>query len=279
MPRALAAPCAALVLALASVAAAQSGEPTNRFPGAAAGYLVVADGVPLWAADAERALPPASLTKLMTALVVAETTQLDAIITVSATAARAGGSRMGLAPGTRIAASELLAGLLLRSANDACVALAQHIDGTETRFVARMNARAQALGLAATRFANACGFDAAGHHASARDLARLAELALASPPLARLMALDRYDARTADGRRFALANTNVLLGLVPGLAGVKTGYTKRAGHCLIGYAERGGHRVLVVLLGAKDRWWDAVAMIEQAFERTKAPAPGPPPRG
>jgi D-alanyl-D-alanine carboxypeptidase (penicillin-binding protein 5/6) len=186
---------------------------------------------------------------------------------------------MGLAPGTRIAASELLAGLLLRSANDACVALAQHIDGTETRFVARMNARAQALGLAATRFANACGFDAAGHHASARDLARLAELALASPPLARLMALDRYDARTADGRRFALANTNVLLGLVPGLAGVKTGYTKRAGHCLIGYAERGGHRVLVVLLGAKDRWWDAVAMIEQAFERTKAPAPGPPPRG
>jgi D-alanyl-D-alanine carboxypeptidase (penicillin-binding protein 5/6) len=128
-----------------------------------------------------------------------------------------------------------------------------------------MNARAQVLGLADTRFANACGFDAPDHYTSARDLARLAQDVLASPSLARLVALDRYTARTVGGRTFAPRSTNVLLGLVPGLRGVKTGYTEHAGHCLIGFAQRDGRSVLVVLLGAKDRWWDAVAMIEQAF--------------
>jgi D-alanyl-D-alanine carboxypeptidase (penicillin-binding protein 5/6) len=80
--------------------------------------------------------------------------------------------------------------------------------------------------------------------------------------------------RTESGRTFALTSTNVLLGLVPGLKGVKTGYTDRAGRCLIGYAERDGHGVLVVLLGARDRWWDAVAMFEQAFLRAGLAPPG-----
>lgn len=277
MWRALAALCAAF--ALMPTAGAQSGGTVDRFPGAAASYLVLADGIPLWAAAPDARLPPASLTKLMTALLAVEAAGPDAIVVVSVTAARAGGARMRLAPGTRIAVSELLAGLLLRSANDACVALAEHVAGTEARFVARMNARAQTLGLADTHFANACGFDASGHYSSARDLSRLAQLALAVPSLARLMALDRHTARTSDARTFALENTNVLLGLVPGLAGVKTGYTERAGHCLIGYAKRDGHSVLVVLLGAKDRWWDAVAMIEQAFVHLRSAAPEVPLRG
>jgi D-alanyl-D-alanine carboxypeptidase (penicillin-binding protein 5/6) len=250
-----------------------SGAPVNAFPGAAASYLVIADGAPLWATEAHRRLPPASLTKLMTALLVVDEARVDAIVTVGAAATRAGGARMGLAQGTRIRVSELLAGLMLRSANDACLALAQHVAGSETAFVARMNARAQALGLADTRFANACGFDAPNHHSSASDLARLAQLAIDTPQLARLMAANRHVARTVEGRALVLENTNVLLGLVPGLAGVKTGYTERAGHCLIGYAVRDGRGVLVVLLRAKDRWWDAVAMIEQAFERIRARPP------
>ena len=270
--RVLAASFAALVAA--GAARAQQTAFDDTFPGAAAAYLVMADGAPLWAANAERRLPPASLTKLMTALVTVEATPLDAVVTVSARAARAGGARMGLSRGTRIVVSELLAGLLIRSANDACVALAEHVAGSEARFVARMNARAQALALADTRFVNACGFDAPGHYASARDLALLAQRLLDTPSLARLVALPRYTARAVDGRKFELASTNVLLGLVPGLAGVKTGFTDRAGHCLIGYAERDGHRVMVVLLGARDRWWDAVAMFEQAFERSRA-APRP----
>jgi len=275
MRRALVALCAALLAISALAVRAQPAAPVDGFSGAAAAYLVVADGAPLWAAAADRPLPPASLTKLMTAILVAETTPPDAVVTVSARAARTGGARMGLAAGTRIRVSELLAGLLLRSGNDACVALAERVDGSEARFVARMNARAGALGLAETRFTNACGFDAPGHRSSARDLAALAQRVLAVPALARLVALGRYTAHAVDGRAYRLTSTNVLMGLVPGLAGVKTGYTDGAGHCLIGYAERDGHRVLVVLLGAKDRWWDAVAMIEQAFGRV-ATAPPPP---
>jgi D-alanyl-D-alanine carboxypeptidase (penicillin-binding protein 5/6) len=259
---------AALCVALAGAAGAAP--VPDAFPGAAAAYLVLADGVPLWSAAPERPLPPASLTKLMTALVVDAAAAPDAIVAVSPRAARAGGARMGLAAGMRIRVSELMAGLLVRSANDACVALAEHVAGTETRFVARMNAQAAAWRLADTHFANACGFDAPEHRSSARDLAALAGRVVASPALARLVALPRYTARTVDGHAFALRSTNVLLGLVPGLRGVKTGYTDRAGRCLIGYAERDGHDVMVVLLGAGDRWWDAVAMIEQAFQRIAA---------
>jgi D-alanyl-D-alanine carboxypeptidase (penicillin-binding protein 5/6) len=258
---------AALCLAFAGVAGAQPAGPADTFPGAAAAYLVLLDGVPLWAAAPERRLPPASLTKLMTALVVDAGVPPDAIVTVSARAARTGGARMGLAAGMRIAVSELMAGLMLRSANDACIALAEHVAESEARFVARMNAQAQEWHLTDTHFVNACGFDASDQYSSARDLGALAQRVLASPPLARLAALPGYTARTKDGRRFALKSTNLLLGLVPGLKGVKTGYTDRAGRCLIGYAERDGHRVLVVLLGARDRWWDAVAMFEQAFAR------------
>jgi D-alanyl-D-alanine carboxypeptidase (penicillin-binding protein 5/6) len=183
---------------------------------------------------------------------------------------------MGLATGARLARSELLAGMMIRSGNDACVALAESVAGSEARFVGRMNARAKAWGLADTHFENACGFDAPGHLSSARDLARLAQRVLASPPLARIVALPRYFARDADGREYALESTNALLPYVPGLRGVKTGFTNGAGHCLIGYAERDGRSVLVVLLRAKDRWWDAVAMFEQAFARTTA---APHPRG
>jgi D-alanyl-D-alanine carboxypeptidase (penicillin-binding protein 5/6) len=177
---------------------------------------------------------------------------------------------MGLKAGMRIAVMELLAGLLVRSANDACLALAEHVAGTEARFVERMNAQANAWQLGDTHFVNACGFDAPRQYSSARDIAALAHRVVATPRFASLVALPRYTARAVDGRTFALTSTNALLGFVPGLAGVKTGYTNRAGRCLAGYAERDGHTVLVVLLGANDRWWDAVAMFEQAFARASA---------
>jgi D-alanyl-D-alanine carboxypeptidase (penicillin-binding protein 5/6) len=250
----------------------------DRFPDAAAAYLVSADDVPLWGARMRERLPPASLTKMMTALVVAESLDLDAVVTVSARAARAGGARMGLATGARLRVDALLAGLLLRSGNDACLALAERVAGTEEAFVARMNRRARDLRLNDTHFTNACGFDAPAHQASAEDLAALARQVLATPPLARLTAQKRHTAVGEDGKRYPLVNGNVLLDLVPGMNGVKTGYTRRAGRCLVGSVERDGHRVLVVLLGGTDRWWDAVAMIEQAFDRLSAAAPGGVPR-
>lgn len=262
---------AALLIALAGAAAAQSAPPADAFAGAAAAYLVELDGVPLWAAAPARRLPPASLAKLMTALVVDAQAAPDAIVVVSARAAGAGGARMGLEAGMRIAVTDLLAGLLVRSANDACLALAEHVAGSEARFVARMNAQAEAWQLRDTHFANACGFDAPAQYSSASDIAALARRVVANPRLAARVASPRATARTVDGRRFALTSTNALLGYVPGLRGVKTGYTNGAGRCLAGYAERDGHTVLIVLLGARDRWWDAVAMFEQAFARAAAP--------
>jgi D-alanyl-D-alanine carboxypeptidase (penicillin-binding protein 5/6) len=262
---------AVLGMAVALVGTAAAAASQDRFPGAAAAYLVLADGKPVWAANADAPLPAASLTKLMTALVVVESARADGVVTVSRTAARATGARMGLLEGARLTVRGLLAGLLLRSGNDACVALAEHVAGSEARFVERMNAQARAWGLAATHFANACGFDAPGHLASANDLAVLAQRLLAVPDLARLVARDKLVVTGADGRRYALASTNLLFGVVPGLAGVKTGYTSRAGHCIVAYAKRGGREVMVVLLRGTDRWWDAVAMIEQAFDPTLIP--------
>jgi len=265
---------AALAVLPAEPALAAADDP---WPGIAAAYLVRIDGATRWSSNASARLRPASLTKLMTALLAVEALAPEETVVVSARAASAEGVRLGLRAGARIAADSLLAAALLRSANDACLALAERVAGSEKAFVAAMNARAAALGLADTRFANACGFDADGHYASARDLATLADAALASPRIAAIVRRESGEARVAGGRAYRFDNTNVLVGRVDGVRGVKTGWTQAAGRCLVAVAERGGTQVMVVLLGAPDRWWDAVAMIESAFDeaRGRPSAPGP----
>lgn len=207
---------------------------------------------------------------MLTAVLAVEALGPTTEVLVSRRAAAADGVRLGLRAGMRLPAEHLLAAALLRSANDACLALAEAVAGGEAAFVARMNERAAALGLADTHYSNACGFDAPDHYASARDLARLADAALAKPRIAAIVARESGTARTSDGKLFRFDNTNVLVGRVDGARGVKTGWTKAAGRCLVAAAERAGTRVLVVMLGAPDRWWDAVAMIESAFEDAKA---------
>ncbi|MBU1237206.1 MAG: D-alanyl-D-alanine carboxypeptidase [Gammaproteobacteria bacterium] len=235
-------------------------------------YLVEADGRILWERNADRPLPPASLTKLMTALLVQERGALDREVTVDRAAAMETGSRLGLAPGDRLKAADLMAAALIQSANDACHALADWVAGDEARFVALMNARARQLGLASTRFTNACGHDQPGHRASARDLAALATLALAVPEIARLVALPELAIATTNGRRtFRLTNKNALIGRYPGAQGVKSGYTQQAGKCLIAAAQRDGHRVLLVLLNAPNRWWDASDSLDRAFAELRQP--------
>jgi D-alanyl-D-alanine carboxypeptidase (penicillin-binding protein 5/6) len=212
---------------------------------------------------------------MMTAIVAVEALAPGDAVLVSKRAAAADGVRLGLRAGMRLPAEHLLAAALLRSANDACLALAERVAGSEIAFVARMNERAAALGLADTHFANACGFDAPDHYASARDLARLADAALDKPRIAAIVARESGTAKTSDGRLFRFDNTNVLIGRVDGARGIKTGWTRAAGRCLVAMAERAGTRVLVVMLGAPDRWWDAVAMIESAFEDARARAAPP----
>ena len=260
----------AAALAVAGAPARADAAATDPWPGVASAYLVRIDGEVRWAANDAARMKPASLTKMMTAVLVVEALAPSLAVVVSKRAAAAEGVRLGLRAGMRLPVEHLLAAALLRSANDACLALAERVAGSEAAFVARMNERAAALGLADTHFANACGFDAPDHYASARDLARLADAALDKPRIAAIVARESGTAKTSDGRLFRFDNTNVLIGRVDGARGVKTGWTRAAGRCLVAMAERAGTRVLVVMLGAPDRWWDAVAMIESAFEDARA---------
>jgi D-alanyl-D-alanine carboxypeptidase (penicillin-binding protein 5/6) len=257
----------ALAALLALAGAGAQAAPADPFPRVAASYLVLVDGEPLWAHAPDAPRAPASLAKLMSALVVADEGGLDEIVTVGTQAARARGSRLGLHAGERIPAHGLLAAMLVGSANDACYALAGR-RGTLAAFVARMNARGAELGLRATRFGDPCGFDNDRQFSTARDLARLAQVFMRRPQLAALVGRLRVEVATAGRERvFQVKNTNVLVEFFPGTIGVKTGNTRRAGDNLIALAERGGRRVLLVLLGARDRWWDADAILARALAR------------
>jgi len=242
---------------------------TDPFPSVAASYIVQADGKTLWAHKPNRRLPPASLTKIMTALLVLEKGRLDDVITVSRSAVAETGTRLGLKTGERIRVSYLLAATVLQSANDACHALAEYVGETEKGFIALMNHRAKELGMKDTHFTNACGHDHPKHYSTAHDLLVLAGTAMKHRLFAELagMIFTRID--TADGKRiFHLENKNELIGRYPGAIGVKTGFTSAAGKCLIALAERKKTKVLLVLLNAPDRWWDAVAILDKAFTRT-----------
>jgi D-alanyl-D-alanine carboxypeptidase (penicillin-binding protein 5/6) len=251
----------ALLSCLCALAQAQPGfEPQAR------AYLIEADGKTLWEKNADQPLPPASLTKLMTALLVQERGGLDDVATVGRAAAAETGTRIGLKAGDKVRVRELLAAALIQSANDACHALADWAAGDQARFVALMNQRAKQLGLNHTHFANACGHDQARHRASARDLALLAKRAMEAPLIAQLVALPSQSIGTADGlRHFQLTNRNALIGRYPGAQGIKSGFTAQAGKCLIALAQRDDHRVLLVMLNAANRWWDASDMLDRAF--------------
>lgn len=256
---------------VASTAWAEAAGPGDPFGDVAAAYLVKVDGREVWSRNADAPLPPASLTKMMTALLVLELADLGQVVTVSREASRETGTRLGLAIGDRMPVIDLLAATLLVSANDACHALAEHVAGSETRFVDWMNARAREMGLSGTRFANACGHDAPGMRSTARDLARLAETAMGNPVFAKMAGLeDGWISTTDAGKKFPLENKNLLIGRYRGAKGVKTGFTGRAGKCLVAFAERGGKRVLLVLLNAPDRWWKAEEILDAAFARGSA---------
>lgn len=258
-----------VVLIFASVINAGASEVTDPFPHAAASYLLKVNGRTLWAHEPHRVLSPASLTKIMTALIILEKIQMNEIITVSKTAANETGTSLGLKPGDKVYAGYLLGAMIIGSANDACRALAEFAGGSHRRFVARMNSRAKAIGFKKTHFKNACGHDQKGHYSTAYDLALLAETALKNPVFAELVRIVRDEITTVDERQtFSIVNSNQLIGRYPGAIGIKTGYTLKAGKCLIALAENSGTRVLLVLLNAPNRWWDAVAMLDKAFNDT-----------
>ena len=258
-----------LLLAASIAAGTARGAPEpagDPYPWIAAAYVVKRDGALLWAGQPDARLAPASLAKLMTALLALERGALEAPVTVGRGVLQATGTRIGLKPGEKLRAGDLLAATVVRSANDACRALAEHLGKTVAQFVVAMNARAGELGLANTRFVDPCGHDREGQYASAADLMVLAEQVMRHAEYMRLARLEKISFKTQDGgRTFALRNTNALIGRYPGAIGLKTGYTEGAGTCLVALAERDGVRVLAVLLNAPNRWWNAVGLLDRAF--------------
>lgn len=255
----------ALLAGLLLAGSARAAAIDDPYPKAAAAYLVSVNGALLWAHAPDDPLPPASLTKLMTALLLVEDWQPEAAVRVSPEAAAATGSRLGLRANDRLRYADAFDALLVGSANDACLALAEHAAGSVARFVERMNEKAAAMKLRATTFRNPCGLDADGHRSSVRDLLALAKLAMQQPEIARAVAKRSVDVRTLDGRSLRKASGNLLLGRVPGAVGVKSGFTSRAGKCLVALVRRGKDEVAVVLLNAPDRWWSAAILIDDAF--------------
>jgi serine-type D-Ala-D-Ala carboxypeptidase (penicillin-binding protein 5/6) len=225
-------------------------------------------GEVLWRRLPDRVLPIASLTKMMTALVVVERSAPDDKVRVTKEALAYRGSGIGLLPkGKRVKLETMLNGLLLPSGNDAAIALAQRQSGTVARFVERMNTRARDLGLECTRFSSPDGFVDAGNHSCAIDLAAMARAVLDQPRLARIVrrrrALLPFPIK---GGRLYLNNNNPLVRTgYPGVLGIKTGYTDAAGRCLVAAARRSGRRLGVVLLRSPDPARQATQLLNRGF--------------
>jgi D-alanyl-D-alanine carboxypeptidase (penicillin-binding protein 5/6) len=214
-------------------------------------------GQVLYAQSPDAPLPPASTIKVMTALLALENSAPDERVTVSENAAATTGSRMELTAGETLTVEDLLYGLLLPSGNDAAVALAEHVAGSEEAFVELMNRRGAELGLTHSRFVNSHGQDHPDQLVSAADLVVVTREALRFPAFAEMVATATHQ---AGGR--SLVNTNQLLGAYPDADGVKTGTTDEAGENLIASVNRGGHRTIAVILGSRDRYADARALLD-----------------
>jgi len=227
-------------------------EPALPIHGKAA-YLVDVDSrVVLWAKDADTPRAPASLTKLMTAMVAADDAgSLDKVVVVDPAATSIEPSLMGLTAGERVSVRDLIYGLFLDSGNDAAEALARGIVPRD-RFIRQMNQKAKSVGLTQTQFVNPSGLDAAGHGMSAHDIAHLAAyLDRYYPQLAAIAATKDISIAATDAHKaFAMQNLNRMLWTYPGATGLKTGLTENAGGCWLATATRNGRHLIAVVLNA-----------------------------
>lgn len=209
----------------------------------------------------------ASTTKIMTATIALENGNLQDEVTIDRKAAGTGGSRLGLKRGDKITLNDLLYGLMLRSGNDAAVAIAEHIGGSVEGFAELMNQKATELGLKDTHFVTPHGLDSSEHYTTALELAKLTDYALKNEKFAKIVAT-KSTTISINGNPRQLSNTNELLGVLNGVIGVKTGFTNGAGRCLVTETKRGDMDIIVVVLGAdtkKDRTKDSIKLIEYAF--------------
>lgn len=213
----------------------------------------------------------ASTTKIMTSIVILEKADLDEMVTVSAKAGGTGGSRLGLKKGDKASVKNLLYGLMLRSGNDAAVALAEHVGGSVKEFAEIMNEKASELGLTNTHFVTPHGLDDANHYTTALELAKLTDYAMNNETFAKIVGTKSITIYINNQPR-QINNTNELLGTLNGVVGVKTGFTNNAGRCLVTETKRNNMDIITIVLGAdtkKDRTKDSVNLIEYTFSKYK----------
>lgn len=257
--------CALLAAALVCCALP---ERAGAFEAGAKGVVVMeaASGRVLYEKDAHTRLPMASTTKIMTALLALEQPDVDEEFTVDASAIYVEGSSMGLCEGDTVTLRSLAAGMLLASGNDAANAAAVRIDGSVEKFVQRMNERAAALGLENTSFETPSGLDGDEHYSTAYDMALLARAALQNPDFAAICGQSRMKISFGNPpyERW-LRNHNRLLNQYEGAVGVKTGFTKTAGRCLVSAAQRDGVTLICVTLSCPDDWATHRALLDEAF--------------
>ena len=272
--------CAALFLFLFYGTAvplwAQEAATTGLDLNAEAAVLMEAHGGKvLWAKNPDKELPMASVTKIMTLLLAVEAVEqgkasLEERVVASENAWEMGGSQIYLEPGEEFSLKEMLIAVAVGSANDASVAVAEHLMGSEEAFVEAMNRRVQEMGLKHTRFANCTGLPAKGHYTSAYDMAVILREALKYPLFRQLSSIYEYDLR---GGKFKLWNTNKLLKWYQGVDAGKTGWTTEAKYCLASSAERDGLRLIAVVLGVPEprgHFRESIKLYNYGFARYRA---------
>ena len=260
-----AASAAVLILLFPFLAGTAAAQTLENAPGLSARSAVLMDastGRVLYASHAEDRALIASTTKIMTALLICEAGDLDRAVTIPPEAVGIEGSSMYLKAGETLSVRELLYGLMLRSGNDAAVALALADSGSISAFAAKMNEKAAVLGLNNTHYANPHGLDSEENYSTALDLARLTRFALQNPDFAQLVST-----RSVTIGDRILTNHNKLLWQYSGAIGVKTGYTKTAGRILVGAAERDGRRLIAVTLADPNDWADHAALFDYGFSQ------------
>jgi len=212
--------------------------------------------------------PMASTTKVMTIIVAIENNSLDDIVTISKKAAGTGGSSAKLKTGQKIKLEELLYGLMLKSGNDAAVAIAEHTAGSVEEFAKLMNEKAIELGALNTNFVTPHGLDTNNHYSTAYDMAVITAYALKNPIISKIVSTSEKTMLFEDGSSVFLSNTNKLLSLYNGANGVKTGYTGMAGKCLIGSATQNNWQVITVVFGeptSSSRINDTIKLLDYCF--------------
>lgn len=216
----------------------------------------------LYAKASHQKMRPASLTKIMTAMLAIESGQMSRLVTIPKEATKVEHIKLGLRVGEKVYLRDLVKATLIGSANDAAVAIGIHVGGSTKKFVAMMNRKARMLGMSNTRFTNAAGFDIGAHYSSASDLMKLAEYAIQNATFNQIVKADTHRFRATNTKRsYSVRTTNRLLKEHKYAVGVKTGYTSKAGPCLIARGKKGNKDVLLVMLNQKAKRWESAAAI------------------